>query len=420
MNRSLLLETFSSTSIPYGQLLVATEFIHPERGRIQCLAASPLAASLASSGRLVQMRKFKSQDVRNYSTGNDLFVDAVLSTASFVDSTGRTAGLGVAAPAEDTRGLIFAQRAIAEWSAQLRTRRVVLTDPERSCAVDSSCHEAAHNTAQLFAKMGDTVLWVGRVPASSREQLLAQPHARVETVQQARSLRVSNPSRLSFVLEPCTSVEDALAILKVLRDRFPRLRGQHPDQWCYRQSDRWDSIRSAATTCDLLLIVGDPSAEEEQDVKRAVAGWPCRVEVLAHADELQCSWLSGAATVGIVPAASCASGAVPGLVDALAGLGPVSVLHQQTCTTVVSNTFVGEGRRRLSMTQPRAAHDVCSSGWSSARTEGLSRNSVQRSAGRHRRIPLPGSSPTRGPSRTPAEQREPDTGRQSSELRDSP
>ncbi|KPI12116.1 LytB protein [Actinobacteria bacterium OV450] len=361
MNRSLLLEAFSSTSIPYGQLVVATEFIHPERGIIQCLAASPLAASLANSGRLVQMRKFRSQDVRTHSAGNDLFEESVLSTASFVDSTGRTAGLGIAAPVEDTRGLTSAQQAIAEWSAQLRTRRVLLADPGRLCPVDNSCREAVHNAAQSFAKMGDTVLWVG--PASSMEQTLAQPYAQVETVHQARSLQVSNPTRLSFVLQPCTSVENALAILKVLRERFPRLRGQHPDQWCYRQSDRWDSVRSVARTCDLLLIVGDASTEEERDVKRAVVGATCRVEVLAHPAELQCSWLFGAATVGIVPAVSCPSGAVPRLVDVLAGLGPVSVLHQQTSTTVVSGAFVGEGRRRRSMIQPRAAYDARSSGW---------------------------------------------------------
>ncbi|MFB7175974.1 hypothetical protein ACFCYM_34995 [Streptomyces sp. NPDC056254] len=313
------------------------------------------------------MRKFQSEDLRGRSTENDLFLESVLSVATFFDSTGRTAGLGVAAPAEDTRGLIFAQRAIAEWSAQLRTRRLLLTELGQACQASSPCREAVNDTAQSFAEAGDTVLWVGQLTGSSKERPLVHPHVRVETVQQARSLRVSKPSRLSFVLQPCTSVENADAILKVLRERFPRLRGQHPDQWCYRQSDRWDTVRSTARGCDLLLIVGEPSPEEERRIERAIEGSPCRVETLAHAAELQSYWLFGAATVGIVSTASCPSGAVPGLVDALAGLGPVSVLQQQVSTTVVSAAFLGTGRRRRAMIEPRASHDVSSSEWLSAR-----------------------------------------------------
>ncbi|MER5418117.1 hypothetical protein [Streptomyces virginiae] len=356
MDRSLLLESFSSTRIPAGQLAVATEFMHPDRGRITCLAASPFAASLASSGRLVQMRKFQARDSKLHSDEDYISVESVLSVASFVDSTGRTAGLGVAAPAEDTRGLLYAQRALAEWSAQLQTRRVVITDPGRVCLVDNSCREAAYSAALSFAQAGDTVLWIGRAPSGLGEQPLTQSHARVETIQQARSLRVKNPMRLSFVLQPCSSVEYALAILKILRDRFPRLRGQHPDQWCYRQSTRWDSVRSAARSCDLLLIVGDPPIEEEQNVRQSVAGLPCQIEVLSHAAELRCAWLSGAATVVIVPTESCPYGAVLGLVDVFAGLGPVSVLHHQSSTRAVSDAFVGSGRWRRSMIQHQSAY----------------------------------------------------------------
>jgi hypothetical protein len=55
--------------------------------------------------------------------------------------------------------------------------------------------------------------------------------------------------------------------------------------------------------------------------------------------------------------------------------------------------------------------------WSS---EALSRNSEQRLVGHHSRIDLPGPTPTRGLNGIPAKRLEPDTGKPSPELRDSP
>ncbi|MBC3839714.1 hypothetical protein GXW82_04165 [Streptacidiphilus sp. 4-A2] len=42
----------------------------------------------------------------------------------------------------------------------------------------------------------------------------------------------------------------------MLRRRFPRLRGQHPDEWCYTTTDLHSLTRSAIAECDLVLLAG--------------------------------------------------------------------------------------------------------------------------------------------------------------------
>jgi 4-hydroxy-3-methylbut-2-enyl diphosphate reductase len=135
-----------------------------------------------------------------------------------------------------------------------------------------------------------------------------------------------DPDALSFVIVPGIRIEAAMPILYQLREHFPRLRGQHPDEYCYAASDLHESVRSVAEASERLLVVAG-SAEEAMNAADA-HGVPWH-PILDPAD-LRPSHLA-AGTLGLIVAGGSGRAdrdAVPdpfNLLDVLAGLGPLSV-----------------------------------------------------------------------------------------------
>lgn len=212
--------------------------------------------------------------------------------------------------------------------------------------VDATCPLVAdaHREVREFADRGDTVLMVGRPGDAVTEGLVGQAPEDVfvvSSVREAGEVLVADPDRVSFVLSPGMPVDDSVVVLAALRSRFPRLRGQHPDGWCYAASDRRAAVRSVAGGSDLLLIVGDADDSDRHELAAAVAGARCQIRHLVNAGQLRADWLASAVTIGIATTSSAPAGLVDEIVTVLSGLGPLSVAHQQITTDVATDVSAG-------------------------------------------------------------------------------
>lgn len=125
MNRMVARQLMRTSGISFGEVLVATEIKHPERGVVACPAAPLVAAAVAggpgqsnaAAGSAVSVRLDPAEPVPDG--------DAILFVTSYVGGDGVALGLAAAAHAEDAAGVVAAQTAVAVWSAALRTRRVL-------------------------------------------------------------------------------------------------------------------------------------------------------------------------------------------------------------------------------------------------------------------------------------------------------
>ncbi|MFF7194557.1 hypothetical protein ACFZAM_12705 [Streptomyces sp. NPDC008079] len=248
-----------------------------------------------------------------------------------------------------------AEDAVHRWTRAMRTRRVLLVSADERCAglfrgpaasagsaqdarplrslpsgrASRQCpHRLASQmlTADFLAR-GETVVVLGRsgvpqVPGAAGERGTAVTV--IATVEHARHFQPTDPDRLSFVLSPCTPVEPAAEILGVLRTRFPRLRGQHPDQWCYAESDFRAASASVTDASDLLITVGHgpfPAAGAIVPPKRH-----------RHIDglgDLHPDDLAQAPTLGLVERGPDSAHLTRQILTALSGLGPLSVVQRQ-------------------------------------------------------------------------------------------
>ncbi|MGW2387032.1 4-hydroxy-3-methylbut-2-enyl diphosphate reductase [Streptomyces sp. NPDC001658] len=356
MNRSVLTEVLHSTTLHVtpGSLTVATSWRHPTRGLVDCPAHRLLAAHARHSGFGADSRSLPNEDLRDGLTA----APATVFTVSYERPEGGHRGLALAAHSDDTTALAFARRQIESWRVVLRTRRVLYVtaqnplgpgpsnapvpaqtsgeprDRWRICGCPASvpCSSAqnAERALHRFLQRGDEVVVVGTPATGSGawagRNLQRNPQT-VSTPQQAETLAVTDPDRLAFVVAPGAVVSEAADILKVLRHRHPRLRGQHPSEWCYTMDDLNTVIGAALAQSDMLLVVGRDTNPAARTAIARGTRTALRVRAVTTLDRLRPEDID-AATITVVDATAAGRG-LRQVGQALDGLGPASHVWRQ-------------------------------------------------------------------------------------------
>ncbi|MGC7101079.1 hypothetical protein ACPZ19_40930 [Amycolatopsis lurida] len=199
--------------------------------------------------------------------------------------------------------------------------------------IDATCPlvAATHANLRRFAQDGDTVAVVGETGRAAETVLLEQVNGSavaVKTPAEVNALQAEQ-GHLSYVVANGADVGEAIRLASALRARHPRLRAQHPDGLCYATSDRAETARSVSVACDTTLVL-DPARTHEW--AELVADGP-RVHRIADSADIQPAWLAHAGTVGLV-AATPDQSLTEAVVEALSGLGPLSVARRSVTTEI--------------------------------------------------------------------------------------
>ncbi len=137
----------------------------------------------------------------------------------------------------------------------------------------------------------------------------------VETPEDARSLKVGTPDKLSFVTQTTLSVDDASLVIAALKEHFPEVQGPKKDDICYATQNRQDAVKSLAGQCDLVIVVGSPNSSNsrrlrEVAIARGVAGY-----LIDGPEEIDPAWLAGRWRIGVTAGASAPEILVKRVVD---------------------------------------------------------------------------------------------------------
>jgi 4-hydroxy-3-methylbut-2-en-1-yl diphosphate reductase len=198
--------------------------------------------------------------------------------------------------------------------------------------IDATCPlvAAVHADAAAYASRGDTVVVIGDPAHAATRVLAAQAGDAATLVSGAEAvakLTGVDPERVSFVIDPGMRTEQALAILAVLRRRFPHLRGHHFDVLCTAASDRARAIESVAAASELMLVVtGEGDVTPWTPVTRLADVTP--------------DLLDGITSVGLASTLTAPPGLADQVLRALSGLGPLTVVSHSVSTSGVSTSGV--------------------------------------------------------------------------------
>jgi 4-hydroxy-3-methylbut-2-enyl diphosphate reductase len=192
--------------------------------------------------------------------------------------------------------------------------------------IDATCPlvTKVHLEAVRFASAGATILLIGHRDHDEVIGTLGEAPSQtlvVSTPQEACEVKVSDPNRLFYLTQTTLSLDDASAIIEVLKRRFPKIQGPPAQDICYATENRQQAVKHIASQADLLLVVG---SENSSNSRRLVevgenAGLPGHL--IDDEMQIQPAWLAGANTVAITAGASAPEVLVQRVVGRLGQLG---------------------------------------------------------------------------------------------------
>jgi 4-hydroxy-3-methylbut-2-en-1-yl diphosphate reductase len=176
--------------------------------------------------------------------------------------------------------------------------------------IDATCPLVAkvHAEVRRFAGRGATVLLVGH--ADHDEVIGTRGEAPdavilVEDIADAETVEVPDPSNVALTTQTTLSIDDAAAIVDVLKRRFPALVGPKSSDICYATQNRQDAVRSVVGDgADLVLVVGSRNSSNSMRMVEVARAAGSDAHLIDNASELDPSWLEGRRRIALTAGAS--------------------------------------------------------------------------------------------------------------------
>ena len=186
--------------------------------------------------------------------------------------------------------------------------------------VDARRHESEGRQVILIGHAGhpEVIGTMGQLPEG--RMIL------VETAEQARTLEVADPERLSYVTQTTLSVDETEAIVEVLKQRFPAIEPPRKEDICYATTNRQAAVKAIARRCDALAVIGAPYSSNSKRLTEVADDSGCEKAILIQrAREIDPVWLNGVGTLGVTAGASAPEILVQELIDRCRTLFDVTV-----------------------------------------------------------------------------------------------
>lgn len=177
-------------------------------------------------------------------------------------------------------------------------------------AVDATCPLVlkVHNEVRRHVAQGRHVLLIGHRGHPEMIGTLGQaPPGRItliETLQDAESFETP-VGALAYATQTTLSIDDAAAIIGVLKRRFPAIEGPRKSDICYATQNRQEAIKLIAPGADIVFVVGSPqSSNSKRLVEAAAAAGAMRAILVEDPSSLDLELANSARIIGVTSGAS--------------------------------------------------------------------------------------------------------------------
>jgi len=147
----------------------------------------------------------------------------------------------------------------------------------------------------------------------------------IETVADAERLEVRDPDRLAYVTQTTLSVDDAAAIVEVLKRRFPAIVGPKKDDICYATQNRQDAVKFLVPNCDVVIVVGSPNSSNSNRLREVAENLGTPAYMVDDARQIERAWIEGRSRIGVTAGASAPESLVREVVARLESFGASNV-----------------------------------------------------------------------------------------------
>jgi 4-hydroxy-3-methylbut-2-enyl diphosphate reductase len=203
-------------------------------------------------------------------------------------------------------------------------------------SIDATCPlvTKVHKEAVRFAKDDYDILLIGH---EGHEEVIgttgeAPDHIHlVDGPDDVARVEVRDPDKVAWLSQTTLSVDETVATVEKLRERFPNLMDPPSDDICYATQNRQTAVKEIAAQAQLVIVVGSTNSSNSvrlvEVAKEHGAENAYLVDYAEHIDE---SWLDGVTTVGVTSGASVPDELVQGVLAWLAERGYADVAEVES------------------------------------------------------------------------------------------
>jgi 4-hydroxy-3-methylbut-2-en-1-yl diphosphate reductase len=193
--------------------------------------------------------------------------------------------------------------------------------------IDATCPlvSKVHSEAKRFAREDYDILLIGHRGHEEVEGTSGEAPAHIHLVDgddDIANVQVRDPEKVVWLSQTTLSVDETLATVERLKQRFPHLSSPPSDDICYATQNRQQAVKQMAAECDVVIVVGSTnSSNSVRLVEVALEAGARQAHLVDFAAEIDQAWLDGAGTVGVTSGASVPEVLVSEVLDWLAERG---------------------------------------------------------------------------------------------------
>lgn len=201
--------------------------------------------------------------------------------------------------------------------------------------IDATCPlvTKVHYEAKRFASEDIEILLIGHEGHEEVEGTAGEAVGKVQLVdglEHIKDIQVKDENKVAWLSQTTLSVDETLATVAALRERFPNIIDPPSDDICYATQNRQVAIKQIAPLADLVLVVGSTNSSNSVRLVEVAKeyGTPAAY-LIDFAAEVKDEWLEGVETIGVTSGASVPEILVKDLLDWLAqrGFGEVETVN---------------------------------------------------------------------------------------------
>jgi len=176
--------------------------------------------------------------------------------------------------------------------------------------IDATCPlvTKVHHEAKRFASEGIEILLIGHEGHEEVEGTAGEAVGSVQLIDgldHIKDVQVRDEKKVAWLTQTTLSVDETLATVAALRERFPNIIDPPSDDICYATQNRQIAIKEIAPRADLVLVVGSQNSSNSVRLVEVAKeyGTP-NAYLIDFAAEVKDEWLADVNTVGVTSGAS--------------------------------------------------------------------------------------------------------------------
>jgi len=193
--------------------------------------------------------------------------------------------------------------------------------------IDATCPlvTKVHHEAKRFANDDYDILLIGHAGHEEVEGTAGEAPEHIQLVQSpddVAGIVVRDPAKVAWLSQTTLSVDETMATVDAIRERFPLLLDPPSDDICYATQNRQLAVKEISPDTDLVIVVGSGNSSNSvrlvEVALEAGAKASYRVDDASEIDE---AWLEGVRTVSVTSGASVPEDLVEGVLAFLSERG---------------------------------------------------------------------------------------------------